>query len=114
MAFVNVIKGEQIPASAFNIRTPILRIPLWAVICWQTVKAFAWLVKSYVRFWYVTLPATLLTWLYLRYGWQGLVIPSGSVTGVGVGWWFLHRSSCLRFGWWPMLARWRRLRATAS
>jgi hypothetical protein len=108
MALVNVIKGEQIPSAAFNVRTPIIRIPLWMVICWQTVKAFAWLVKSYLRFWYVTLPATFLTWLYLRYGWQGLAILFGSITGGAASWWFAHQSSCLRFGGYPLLARWRR------
>jgi S-DNA-T family DNA segregation ATPase FtsK/SpoIIIE len=29
--------------------------------------------QAYVRFWYVTVPATFLTWLYLQYGWVGLV-----------------------------------------
>jgi S-DNA-T family DNA segregation ATPase FtsK/SpoIIIE len=108
MPFVNVIKGEQLPNAAFNVRTPILRIPWWAVICWQLVKALAWLVKTYLRGWYITLPATGLAWLYWRYGWQGLAILAGSLVGVGAGWWLLHPASCLRFGCWPILARWRR------
>src|SRR3954454_23198117 len=108
MAFINVIKGEQIPTSAFNVRTPIIRIPLWMVICWQTIKALARLVKSYIRFWYVTLPATLLTWLYLRYGWQGLAVLFRSLATVAASWWFAHQPSCLQYGWWPILARWRR------
>jgi hypothetical protein len=108
VAFINVIKGEQIPSSAFNVRTPIIRIPLWMVICWQVVKALAWLVKSYVRFWYVTLPATFLTWLYLRYGWQGLAILFGSLASLATSWWILHQTSCLQYGCYPLLARWRR------
>lgn len=108
MPFVNVIKGEQIPASAFNVRTPILRIPMWMVIVWQVVKALAWAVKTYVRYWYVTVPATFLTWLYLRYGWQGLAVLFGSITAVCAGWWFGHQASCLRFGCYPVLARYRR------
>src|SRR3954454_15058634 len=107
MAFINVIKGEQIPTSAFNVRTPIIRIPLWMLICWQTVKALAWLVKSYLRFWYVTLPATQLTWLYLRYGWQGLAILFGAITGGVATWFFAHQASCLRCAGFPLLARWR-------
>jgi FtsK/SpoIIIE family len=108
MPFINVIKGEQIPASAFNVRTPVLRIPMWMVIAWQGIKALVWLAVVYVKFWYVTLPATGLTWLYLRYGWQGLAVLVGSLATVGTVWWFAHPSSCLRFGWWPILARWRR------
>jgi S-DNA-T family DNA segregation ATPase FtsK/SpoIIIE len=108
MPLVNVIKGEQLPHAAFNVRTPILRIPWWAVICWQLVKALAWLVTTYLRAWYVTFPVTLLVWLYLRYGWQGLAILGGSLAAVAVGWWLLHPVSCLRVAAWPILARWRR------
>jgi S-DNA-T family DNA segregation ATPase FtsK/SpoIIIE len=106
--FVNVIKGEQLPTAVVTVRTPILRIPWWAVICWQLVKTLARLVVAYVRFWYVTVPATVLTWLYLRYGWAGPATVVGSVSAVGTGWWFAHRPSWLRFGWWPILARYRR------
>ncbi|WP_412747519.1 FtsK/SpoIIIE domain-containing protein [Krasilnikovia sp. M28-CT-15] len=109
MPLVNVIRGEQVPTSSLNVRTPVLRVPLWAVIAWQLVKALAWAVRAYVRFWYVTLPTTFLTWLYVRYGWQGLTILFGSAAAIGTGWWFGHQTSCLRFGWWPILARWRRL-----
>ncbi len=49
MPLINVIKGEQIPASEFNVRTPILRIPLWMVIGWQAIKAVAWLTVVYLR-----------------------------------------------------------------
>ncbi|RZU50815.1 S-DNA-T family DNA segregation ATPase FtsK/SpoIIIE [Krasilnikovia cinnamomea] len=108
MPLVNVIRGEQVPVSALNVRTPVLRVPLWAALGWQLVKALAWLVKTYVRLWYLTLPATFLTWLYLRYGWQGLAILVGSTAAIGGGWWFAHQTSCLRFGWWPILARYRR------
>ena len=108
MPFVNVIKGEQLPTAPFTVRTPILRIPWWMIITWQAIKVLAWLLVAYLRFWYATLPATLLGWLYLRYGWHGPVIAAGSVAAVMTGWWVLHPSSCLRFGWWPILARWRR------
>ena len=109
MAFVNVIRGEQIPTAAFNVRTPILRIPMWMVITWQTIKAAAWVVKTYLRYWYITLPATLLTWLYVRYGWVGPAVLFGSLTTLSGCWWFAHQASCLRFGWWPILARYRRM-----
>src|SRR4029453_15608847 len=51
---------------------------------------------------------TLLSWLYLRYGWAGPAALVGSIAAAGTGWWFGHRSSWLRFGWWPILARIRR------
>jgi hypothetical protein len=109
MPLVNVIRGEQIPTAAFNVRTPVLRIPLWMVITWQAIKALAWAVATYVRYWYVTLPTTFLTWLYVTYGWVGLAVLTGSVGAVGAGWWFGHPASCLRFGCYPVLARYRRM-----
>ena len=109
MPFVNVIKGEQVPSSVFNVRTPVLRVPLWMVITWQLVKGMAWVVVFACRFYYVTAPAVLLTWLYLRYGWAGPGVLVGSITAVATGWGFGHRVSFLRFGWWPILARYRRM-----
>jgi DNA translocase FtsK/SpoIIIE-like protein len=106
--FVNVIKGEQLPNAAFNVRTPILRIPWWAVICWQLVKALAWLVVVLVRYWYLTAPAAVLGWLYLEFGWVGPAGLAASLVSVAASWWYLHRPSFLRFGWWPILARIRR------
>ena len=68
MPLINVIRGEAIPTAPFTVRTPVLRLPVWLLVIWQAVKAVVWLVVAYVRFWYVTLPATLLTWLYARFG----------------------------------------------
>src|SRR3954465_14648502 len=103
MPFVNVIKGEQLPTATFNVRTPILRIPWWAIICWQLVKGVARLVVFLVRYWYVSAPAGVLGWLYLEFGWVGPVGLVAAVASVGSSWWFVHPSSCLRFGWWPIL-----------
>ncbi|MFI7543046.1 FtsK/SpoIIIE domain-containing protein [Actinoplanes sp. NPDC049599] len=108
MPLINVIRGESIPTAPFTVRTPVLRLPIWLLVVWQAIKALCWLTVAYVRFWYVTLPVTLLTWLYLRCGWQGPVMLVGSLAVVGGGWWFSHRPSCLRFGCYPVLARWRR------
>jgi len=108
MPFINVIKGEQLPTSIVNVRTPILRLPWWMIITWQTIKALAWLITTAVRYWYLTGPAAFLTWLYLRYGWVGLAVLFGSITAAGTAWWFGHHGSYLRFGWWPILARYRR------
>jgi hypothetical protein len=74
---VNVIQGERLPDSMLNVRTPIVRIPMWAAITWWTTKGLAGLVRWYLRHWYATLPATALVWAYLRFGWLDLVIAAG-------------------------------------
>src|SRR4051794_17037613 len=108
MPFVNVIKGKQLPHATFIVRTPILRIPWWAIICWQLVKSLVWLTVFLIRYWYLTAPTAVLGWLYLRFGWLGPVGLAASVVSAGSSWWLLHRASFLRFGWWPILARIRR------
>ncbi len=109
MPFVNVIQGEQVPSSVFNVRTPVLRIPLWMVITWQVIKAVAWVVFFACRYYYVTAPSALLGWLYLEHGWAGPGILLGSIAAIGCAWGFGHLPSFLRFGWWPILARYRRM-----
>ncbi len=108
MPLINVIRGEAIPTAPFTVRTPVLRLPVWLLVIWQAIKALIWLAVTYVRFWYVTVPVTLLAWLYARFGWQGPAYLTGGVVLAGAAWWFGHRPSCLRFGWYPVLARWRR------
>src|SRR5690349_9458548 len=78
------------------------------IIAWQVVKSLVWLVVTYVRHWYVTVPVTGLTWLYVRYDWQGLAVLGSAIVVPATGWFFAHRASWLRFGWWPILARYRR------
>ncbi|GLW32969.1 FtsK/SpoIIIE domain-containing protein [Actinoplanes regularis] len=109
MPLINVIKGDPIPVAPLNVRTPFVKIPLWMAILWQTIKTLAWLVKVYVRHWYVTLPITGLTWLYFAHGWQALAALVGGTAAAATGWSFAHRPSWLRFGWWPVLAKLRRL-----
>ncbi|MBB2945337.1 S-DNA-T family DNA segregation ATPase FtsK/SpoIIIE [Actinoplanes lutulentus] len=92
-----------------NVRTPIVKLPIWLVVTWEIIKAVARLVTTYVRHWYATLPITLLTALYVVYGWQRLALVVGGVALVATVWAFAHRPSWLRFGWWPILARVRRL-----
>jgi S-DNA-T family DNA segregation ATPase FtsK/SpoIIIE len=110
MPLVNVIRGERIEPAPFNIRTPYIRVPLWLLLSFWLVKAGYRLVVAYVRYWYVTVPLTGLGWLYLRYGWPGPAIAAGApLLGFGV-WALVHWPSCRRFGWWPILGRWRRMR----
>jgi FtsK/SpoIIIE family len=106
--FVNVIRGERIDPAPLNVRTPILRLPLWLVLSWWTVKGLALLVFWACRYWYVTGPAVLLLWLHAKFGWWG---PGGLIVGltaIGTVWFFAHRPSFLRFGFYPVLGRFRR------
>ncbi|HEY0696671.1 MAG TPA: FtsK/SpoIIIE domain-containing protein [Micromonospora sp.] len=95
-------------AAPINIRTPYVRIPLWVAVTWWTLKGFGKLVRLALRFWYVTGPATFYGWLYLRFGWAGPAVVTSGTASAAAGWWYGHRSSFLRFGWWPVLARFRR------
>lgn len=109
MPLINIIRGETIPVAPLNVRTPVVKLPIWLVVLWEIIKALAWVVMTYVRHWYASLPLTGLTWLYLQHGWQALALLVGGVTAAATGWAFAHRPSWLRFGWWPILARFRKL-----
>ena len=108
MPFVNVIRGERIDSAPLNVRTPIVRLPIWLVLAWWLVKGLARLVVLYVRFWYVTVPVSVLWWLYLRFGWLGLalvvIVPAVALTV----WALWHRASFLRVAGFPAVSRWRR------
>ncbi|MBW6437666.1 cell division protein FtsK [Actinoplanes hulinensis] len=109
MPLINIIRGETIPVAPLNVRTPVVKFPIWAVVVWETVKALAWLTTTYVRHWYATLPVTGLIWLYAVHGWQTLAALVGGIAVASTGWAFGHRPTWLRFGWWPILAKARRL-----
>jgi len=108
MPLVTVIRGDRIDPAPINVRTPFIRIPLWLALTWWTIKALARLAVVLIRFWYVTAPAVLFGWLYLRFDWAGPVGLVVLVAAVAAGWGFAHRPSFLRFGWWPVLSRYRR------
>ncbi|MFC4089123.1 FtsK/SpoIIIE domain-containing protein [Micromonospora sp. GCM10011541] len=109
MPLVNVIRGDRIDPAPINVRTPFIRVPMWLALTWWTLKGLGRLVVVLVRFWYVTAPAVVFGWLYLRFGWAGPVGLVAAVATVSAGWWFGHRDSFLRFGWWPVLSRYRRM-----
>src|SRR5947209_19897589 len=108
MPLVNHVRGDQVPDAMLNVRTPIVRVPLWMVIIWWTVKGLARLVYLACRYWYITGPAALLLWLYAKYGWWGPAGLVGGLAGTAAGWGFGHRPTFLRFGWYPVFGRWRR------
>jgi FtsK/SpoIIIE family len=105
---VNVIRGERIEPAPLNLRPPMIRVPLWMVLSWWTVRGSIRLVLLACRYYYVTGPATVLCWLYLRYGWFGPVGLIVGVAAIALIWWRVHRRSFLRFVFYPGTARWRR------
>ena len=109
MPLVNVIRGERIDPAPFNVRPPILRIPLWMVLAWWLLKGVGVGLFLACRFWYLTAPAIGLLWLYLRFDWYGPAGLALAVVVLGGAWYLAHAASFLRFGWYPVLGRWRRL-----
>ena len=71
MPLVNVIRGERIDTAPLNVRTPVVRLPIWLVLGWWLVKGIARLVYLACRYWYVTGPVLVLLWLYSNFGWYG-------------------------------------------
>ncbi|MBT8226026.1 MAG: cell division protein FtsK, partial [Dactylosporangium sp.] len=109
MPLINHVRGERVPDAMLNVRTPIVRIPLWMTIVWWGLRGLARVVVAYLRFWYVTGPVTLLVWLYARFGWPGPVLAVTVPALALVVWALCHRASFRRLVWWPVLGYWRRL-----
>jgi hypothetical protein len=107
--FINVIQGERIDTAPLNVRTPIIKLPIWLVTIWYLLKGLAIVTFLACRYWYVTCPSALLLWLYVDFGW---IAPVGLVAGLtagACGWGFGHRPSFLRFAGFPVLGRYRRM-----
>lgn len=108
MPLINVIRGQEVPHAPLNLRTPVVRVPVWASLGWWCVKAAGRLVLFAVRHWYVTVPVVVLLLLWVWFGWYAPLVAVG-VTGAGLtGWGLYHRASFSRLVWWPLLSRWRR------
>ncbi len=109
MPLVNVIPGEKIPTAPLNTRLPVWRIPGWLLV-------FVWLgrgtfrsVVLMARYWWITGPLAVSWWLGQTYGWFALLsVASGLAATIAV-WWRFHPASWLRFGWYPLVGRCRRL-----
>src|SRR5690349_19621401 len=99
MPFVNVIHGQTLPDAPLNVRTPIIRIPLWAALSWWCVKALARALVYACIYWYATVPAAILLAAYARYGWVGPVTIVDVVAVSLAVWAFWHRPSFRRFVW---------------
>jgi S-DNA-T family DNA segregation ATPase FtsK/SpoIIIE len=109
MPLINVIPGDKIPTAPFNVRVPVWRVPGWLVALWWLLRGLTRLTVLAVRYWWLTAPTLAATWVRVRYGWPTLGVVVLVLVAVGVGWWRLHPASWLRFGWYPLVGRWRRL-----
>lgn len=85
------------------------RIPGWLLaIVWLVRGIFRSVVLA-VRYWWITGPVAAAWWIAESYGWQMLLGTVLTLAAVCLGWWRLHPSSWLRFGWYQAVARCRRL-----
>lgn len=114
MPRVGVIRGERVPDAVMMlqhpvmVRTPVVRVPLWAMLFWWCLKGLAWSVAVLFRFWWLSAPVLLLVVLWLRYGWPAPVLLLVAVSVLLLAWSAGDRTSFDRWCWWRVLARWRR------
>src|SRR4051812_12193427 len=108
MPLINHVRGNRVPDAMLNVRTSIVRVPLWVVVTWWCIKGLARTVYLTGRYWFLTGPAALLLWLYARFDWYGPVVLVVSLTVVLTGWRLRFPSSFRRFIWWPVQSRYRR------
>ncbi|GAB2923091.1 FtsK/SpoIIIE domain-containing protein [Micromonospora polyrhachis] len=109
MPLINVIPGEKVPVAPMNLRLPAWRIPGWLLVFWWLLRGVVRLSVLAVRYWWLTAPTMAALWIWARFGWPVLVGVVLAVAGLCLGWWRWHPASWLRFGWFPVVARWRRL-----
>ncbi|MGX7676792.1 FtsK/SpoIIIE domain-containing protein [Plantactinospora sp. DSM 117369] len=109
MPLINIIPGEKIPVAPMNMRLPAWRVPGWLLVGWWALRGLVRLTVLAVRYWWLTGPTVAALWVHARYGPLVLAGVVLAVAGGCVGWWQWHPRSWLRFGWYPMVARWRRL-----
>jgi hypothetical protein len=89
MPLVNVIRGEPVPDALLNVRTPLLRVPLWLLITWWCLQRLVLAAVLACRHWYLTAPLVLLAWLWWRFGWPGPAAAAGGTVVVAATWWLV-------------------------
>ncbi|PRY19977.1 FtsK/SpoIIIE domain-containing protein [Pseudosporangium ferrugineum] len=109
MPLINVIPGEKIPTAPLNTRLPIWRIPGWLLLFVWLARGTARSVVLTVRYWWITGPAFAGAWVSGSYGWKVALGVALVLIVAGCTWWRLHPSTWLRFGWYPVVGRVRRL-----
>ncbi|MEQ4300551.1 FtsK/SpoIIIE domain-containing protein [Plantactinospora sp. B6F1] len=109
MPLINIIPGEKIPVAPMNMRLPAWRVPGWLLVGWWLLRGLVRLAVLAVRYWWLTGPTLAALWVHARYGRLVLAAVVLAVAVGCVGWWRWHPRSWLRFGWYPIVGRWRRL-----
>ncbi|MGI5215425.1 FtsK/SpoIIIE domain-containing protein [Plantactinospora sp. CA-290183] len=109
MPLINVIPGEKVPVAPMNVRMPVWRVPGWLLPLWWLARGLVRLTVLAVRYWWLSGPTVAALYVYSRHG--GLVLAGVIVAVIGgcLAWWRWHPASWLRFGWYPLVGRWRRL-----
>lgn len=109
------VPGDRQP-QRMVLETPVIRKPHWQMpaALWLLKKLIAgfrglvsWLVRQYVRFWWATLPATAIGYLYVELGWKPATAIVGVLAGALTSWWWKWRASFLRRLGWFYAAQWR-------
>ncbi|MEJ3748467.1 FtsK/SpoIIIE domain-containing protein [Actinomycetes bacterium KLBMP 9797] len=109
MPLINVIPGDKIPTAPLNVRLPMWRIPWWLLVPYWLARGLLRLTVFVIRYWWATGPAALILWIWANHGWHTLVTALAALLVVCVAWWRLHPVTWLRFGWYPTMARLRRV-----
>ncbi|MEV4756007.1 FtsK/SpoIIIE domain-containing protein [Micromonospora sp. NPDC049559] len=109
MPLINVIPGEKVPVAPMNVRLPVWRVPGWLLPLWWLLRGLVRLTVLAVRYWWLSAPTAVGLWVWVRLG--GLVLGAVvlAIAAGCLGWWRWHPASWLRFGWYPLVGRWRRL-----
>ncbi|WP_117209449.1 FtsK/SpoIIIE domain-containing protein [Allorhizocola rhizosphaerae] len=103
---------ERVVMSRSVLRKPTMGIPWPLYLLGQLIKCLywggSWGLKCYLRFWWVTMPATVVGYGWWRYGW-GLTVSILAAVAAGLAvWWWRHPATFSRWLGWFYIAQWRR------
>ncbi len=94
------------------VRKPHWNMPVWLwllkQIVWGVVAVLGWALRKYFRFWWVTIPATVVGFGFWRFGWELTTPAVLTVAGLLAVWWWKHPASFWSWLGWFYLAQWRR------
>lgn len=113
------MQGARVPAPSDPVMlplvvrpgpVPVVRVPWWLLLPWGLVKWAGLGLLVAVRYWRLTVPAAVLLISWLLGGWWAPLLLVVVVAAAAGAWAVVDRGSFRRFGWWPVLGRWRRWR----